>query len=289
MDFTNLNRLMRCPRLYWWASIQHIDTVGVKAALVNGEAYHECKAAYLKMKLKGVDHETAAVAALEVMEPIMARITEPDVKRNISIARQTMHNYFEIHKDEVYETLEVEVPFAVDLGELLFVGKIDAIKNWPGFGLVIEETKSTSIIGTRWAQRAKPNMQIDGYFSAAATIMGKVPWGAILDVIPVTKDPNKGTNQAFRILTVRNQRDIDLWIQNVRYWWQTKMEYESKGFFPQNTENCTPLIGFGCDFTTLCEMYPDPHEIDSIKLPASYEVSEWVPFEELRNVNAESQ
>jgi len=275
--------------MYFWQSIQKVDTTGEKPALVNGEAYHECKAGYLKMILNGTDHDTAVAAALTLLEPIMARITEPDDKRNITIATQTMYNYFQTHREEVFEVMEVEIPFAIDLNEFLFVGKIDAIKNWPGYGIMIEETKSTSIIGTRWQMRGKPNMQIDGYVAAAFISLGKMPYGALLDVIPVTKDPNKGTNQAFRVITIRNEKDIDLWVQNVRYWWQTKMEYEAKNFFPQNTENCVPLIGFGCPFTTLCEMYPDPHNMDEIKLPAAYEINEWAPFEELKKIEAEAR
>lgn len=291
MDFTSLNKLMTCPRQYWLSAIQKINTVGVKPALINGTAYHECKAAYLKSRLKGADHELAKLVGMEVLVPIMEQITEPDPARNLTNAQITMDNYFDYYQDEVYEPIEgcVEVHFAIDMVDFLYVGNIDAIKNWPGFGLLVEETKSTSIIGTRWELRGKPNLQIDGYFAAAYIITGQLPYAAQLDVIPVHKDPLLKKNFPFRILTIRNEKDVDAWAHNVRHWWHTKMEYEAKGFFPQNTERCVPLVGFGCEYTTLCEMYPNPHDLDSLELPGHYEISEWAPYEELKQIENEAQ
>ena len=154
---------------------------------------------------------------------------------------------------------------------------------------MVNETKTSQIIGKRWQFRGKPNLQIDGYISAAYLLTGEMPHGGILDVIPIKKEPLKKENAPFRIITTRTKDDVSRWVENVSVWYRHKVDYESQGFFPMNTDACVPLVGFSCDYPSLCKLYPDPHDIDDIELPDAYKREEWAPYEELMSITNQMQ
>ena len=278
LDFSSLSMFMRCPRSYFWRSRMNL-TSGSSNALINGKAYHEGISTYHEAKFKGISHEEAKVVALKVVEPIMAEIRDDDPVRNITVAHETLWSYFDRWRDEPYSTIETEIGFAVDLIHFVFVGKIDRYVGSP-MGKMIMETKTTSIVGDRWFQRGKPNLQIDGYVSAIFINTGEMPYGGVLDVIPLHKDSSK-RRDAFRIITTRVESDVDHWMRNIQEWWLTLKRYDEDGIWPMNTEMCVPLLGWSCPYSTLCDMYPDLNH-SGMDIPEEYRREEWHPFEELK-------
>ena len=282
MDFSSLSSYMRCPRQYYWRYVQHITRDVEAVALINGGAYHDCKAEYYLCRKAGAGFEEALSRAIIKLREGMSKIMTDDPKRNMSVAEKTMTQYLEIFGDDYQDTVEVEVPFAVDLEEFLYVGRIDRIVN-NLFGLCVEETKTTTIVGTRWGDRTDPNAQLDGYVSAYYILTGEMPWGAVLDVIPVTtfeRVRHKG-NKPFRLPTPRTMEDVEAWAEDARSWWNKIAQCKKEGYFSRNTESCTPLLGFKCEFTTLCELYKNPHRHESLDLVGEYKVEAWAPFPEL--------
>jgi len=189
-----------------------------------------------------------------------------------------MNKYFDLWEDEQYKTLQVEIKFVVDLINFVFVGVIDAYKEHPTFGRLIEETKTTSIVGNRWELRGKPNLQIDSYVSAMYITTGEMPAGGILDIIPVTEKMDK---KPMRFLTFRTVEDVDSWTDNVQEWWITLSRYRDSGIYPQNTENCVPLVGYSCEYNQLCTLYPKPHKTKELDIPAEYKINEKPAFLEI--------
>lgn len=271
LDFSSLSLFMRCPRAYWWRHVQHIETVK-KNALINGTAYHHAKAIYYQAKMKGMSHEDSKTVACLSMIDIMNEIVEPEPKHTLACAQDTIATYLDSWKDEMYQTVDVEIGFAVDLINLIFVGKIDRIVNSP-MGIFIEETKTTSIVGNRWADRLKPNLQIDGYVAGYYLNTGVMP-GAILDVIPIHEDARK-RKPPFRYITVRDEQDIDRWIKCIQQWW----EVISNTKYPMNTESCAPLVGFSCNYSQLCNLHPTIDACEALEIPEIYQRSVWTPYE----------
>ena len=270
LDYSSLVMLMSCPRKYYWKVVKEISSSEEPAALINGEAYHEAKATYLKLKKAGIgSHSEWKDKALESMIPIMAQITSEDPKRNLTVAFSTMNNYFDFWRDEPYEVIEVEVKFAVDMISFVFVGRIDSIKRHPSFGKLVEETKTTTVVGKRWENRVKPNLQLDGYYSAMYILTGEVYGGGILDIIPVDE---KLKQPPLRFITPRTLEDVKDWTSNIQEWWITLSRYKESGIFPQNTETCYPILGYNCEYTTLCGMYPHPYSMDEIEIPGEYHI-----------------
>ncbi len=282
LDYSSLSDLMRCPRLYWWVYRNHVKSVN-NAALVNGEAYHECKATYHKKILEGLTHESAKKIALACMVPIMKKIRKEDKKRNLTVALETMNYYLEFWYNSEYKTYEdfIEVGFAINFESFIFAGKIDRIVTSP-LGLMVEETKSTTVVGTRWQYRTKPNLQIDGYVSGFFINTSKMPDGAVLDIIPVHEDSRK-RQDPFRYTTMRTEADVEEWVDNIQEWWITIERYENDKVWPKNTDNCQPLTGWSCGVFDLCKKYPNPHKIKGeIEVnEEQYLIEPWAPFEVL--------
>ena len=280
IDYTSLSAYMRCPRQYWWRHIKHIDIIGNKNALINGSAYHDTLSHYYKMKLEGKNHEDALLLSLMGLPKLMESInmeTDNSQKYSVSVAVDTINNYFERWKDEPYKTLNTEIGFAIDVGNCSFIGKIDRYIE-SDFGKMILETKTTTIVGNRWDRRLKPNLQIDGYVSAIFITTGEMPYGAVLDIIPIHEDKKK-RQQPFRFITTRTEQDVENWLVVVQQWIK-KINFDvEQEFFPMNTDTCTPLLGFECSFTTLCSKYNNPHKIKNIELTGDFCINPWAPFD----------
>lgn len=283
IDFSSLNMLMKCPRSYYWRIVKEITTSAPAIALINGKAYHDGKAAYYESKMAGISHEDSIDVGLKALAIGMKDIKVEDPTRNLTIAVQTLSNYFELWKDEPWVSVDVELSMAVDLINFIFVGRVDRIvESTTGLGRFLEETKTTSIIGERWGMRGRPNMQIDGYYSMYYMLTGELLTGGVLDIIPVKDKPYDRKNQPFRIMTMRNQQDIEDWMSNIQEWWFTLQRYKETGIYPQNTEACVPMVGYTCSYTTLCSMFPHPYKMKEIPIPGEYMQELWAPFEELK-------
>ena len=285
IDYSSLSNLMKCPRSYYWSTVRSIQTLP-SGPLVFGTACHDCKDAYYTHKLQGAQHPTCMDAGIKKIREAFA--TEgphiDDPIHNIQVCVDTMERYFETHKAEACTTISTESGFVLDLEEFCYVGKIDRQVNVSMLGECVEETKTTKIVGERWTQRTRPFLQGDGYVAAKTIITGKKPWGLILDIIPkprATKTKGLVHTPAFRIPSARTEEDIEMFLADLSFWWDTKKRYEDAGFWPRNTESCSPLTGYSCWYRPLCLMYPNPFKLQELKIPGEYEIREWAPFEEL--------
>lgn len=288
IDYSSWKMLMACPRQYYWRCEQNITVDDEKIALINGRAYHDCKACYYEEVFKGIDHDIAKAKAMDILKAEMLTIKYPDEKRNLTIAAQTMSNYLDRWREDSYETYAadgkpcVEVPFTIDLRDFILVGRIDRV-TMSMFGLNMEETKTTTVVGTKWPKRMRPNTQFDTYVSAWYLITGNMPDGAILDLIPVTTKPNDMKNKAFRLHASRSVEDVENWLDDAQEWWNALQVFRDRGIFPRNTETCIPLLGYECEFVHLCSQIPAPHKCKGeIELLPGFRREEWNPFSELK-------
>lgn len=275
LDYSTLSMLQRCPMSYFWRMIQHVTPAEDGAALINGTAYHEAKAVYLQSIMDGIEHDEAKKRALLAAIPIMQKITVDDPKRNLTVAANTLNYYFDFWKDSHYKPLEVEIGFAVDLMNFFYIGRSDSFESCP-FGDVVVETKTTTIVGNRWDFRGEPNLQIDGYVAARYITTGKMPWGGVLDVIPIH---HQKLIPPFRIMAPRNEMNVERWMEEVQEWFITLQRYKESRIFPKNTEMCIPLVGYSCNYRLLCKMFPQPYHMKEIPLPGEFKVEKWAPFE----------
>lgn len=285
LDNSAMSLLKTCPRKYYLRIEQAICLAEASNALNTGTICHEGVANYHKARLANHDFDTAKAIGLHTISKGMLTITNPDKIRNETVVMRVMNTYFNKWKDEPYETLEAEIGFAVDLRDFVFVGKIDSLKTHPAFGLLVNETKTTTIVGERWSLRTKPNAQIDGYVSAYYINTGDMPYGAILDIIPLfdettVKDKKSVENRRpFRLLTTRSKQDVDNWILNTNDWYRHLIRFKDSGVWPQNTDACAPLMGFTCEYIPICSEYPNVSSVQSMNISSIYKRETWEPWE----------
>lgn len=291
MDNSAISLFKTCPRKYFLRIEQAICQATPGPALSTGSAVHDCKDIYLKAKIAGHRHEECKEIALYSLSKAMLAIPNPDELRNETVLVKIMDRYFDRWKDEIYTCIDTEVGFAVDLEDFIYVGKIDAIKTHPAFGLLVEETKTTTIVGNRWDLRTKPNCQIDGYVSSYYILTGEMPYGAILDVIPVydeTKTREKGqaavdkkvkANEAFRLITSRSKQDVDNWITTTKEWFSHIIRMKETKVWPMNTDACAPLVGYTCEYIPICSEHPNVSDVHAMNISSIYKVEEWEPWE----------
>lgn len=286
IDYSSLSSFMTCPRQYFWKHILGLRS-GSSTAIINGRAYHEAIATYHMLRMKGEDHDLAKVLAINALAEVMEEITEPDPVRNLSVARYTLERYFDFYKSEVFTTRLVEVPFAIDFGGFHFVGKIDRVMDSP-WGTIVQDTKTTTIVGERWSNRTKPNLQGDSYTSAVFILNDEedVP-SFMLDVIPIHEDPRK-QKLPFRVgPSGRSQEDVDNWIWNVEDWYHSMTTCLQRGYWPQDTERCLPLLGFSCEFIPYCRQYPRGlKEGQPLEIIEGFRIEFWQPFPELSSLDS---
>lgn len=279
IDYSSLTYFMTCPRKYFWRCQANVVVNKPQAALINGKVYHDVLAAYYTCMKDGASYEEARAVALGMLSGSDLVLIKDDPKRNLTVALETLYNYIEYWKNEQYKTIECEIGFAVDLGHFFYVGKIDRVADSP-FGLMIIEQKTTSIVGERWMNRAKPNMQIDGYVGSYYITTGRMPYGGVLDVIHIHEDSKK-RKSPFRIISARSNVDVDNWVKNISYWFNHVMRCKESQFYPMNNESCFPLMGFSCDYHTLCLQHPyiKLEEFNNIEIPSEFKIEKWQPWE----------
>jgi hypothetical protein len=289
IDYSSLSLLKLCPRKYFWRVEQMLTSSTPSVSLLTGKAIHASLAAYYKAKIAGKLHPEAFNQAILALAEDMRAVTVPDDNHNTPHCTKVMEQYFSRYIDEPYTYKDAEVGFAVDLGEFVFVGMIDAVVDSP-FGLLTKESKSTTVVGKRWELRTKPNNQIDGYVSAYSILTGEKVSGGLLDVIPLTAPKNTGKiNEPFRFVTVRTEKDIDEWLENVKEWFITLNMHRERKVWPQNTEACAPLVGFTCEYISMCSQYPSVTYIHMMNVPNEFKVEEWKPWDIPQEVKDENR
>jgi hypothetical protein len=288
LDFSSLSTFMRCPRQYYWQNELGIRPAEDAAALGTGKAIHEAKAWYYQMRASNNAQAASKEAALIILDEHMALVTNPDETRNPENIRRIMSTYFDMYEYDTSHTVSVEVPFVIAFDGFVFVGRIDRIVDW-SLGRMVEETKSTTIVGSKWGKRLYPNLQVDGYVAAEFLLTGEMPWGAQLDIVPLQKPSATGKQtkaqadywRPFRMQTTRNEADIVAWANDVQDWWSKITRCRDSNKWGRNTEACAPLLGFSCNYPLLCERYRDVPLTPEIELPGEYKVERWAPMEEL--------
>lgn len=276
LDFSSLSLFMKCPKSYFWRVDRDISTLST-AALVNGSAYHEAISTYHTIKTVP-EPERIQLSIAVGIDYMLKHLKVEDESRNPTVLTETLSQYFKLWKNEIYKTVSAETGFSLDIDPILFVGKIDRTVIGPA-GKYIIETKTTSIVGTRWASRLKPNLQITGYLAADYILSNELASGAVLDVIPIHADSKK-RQKPFRYITARTIEELDSWVITIQEWWKIISRCKDDNYFPQNTEACMPLIGFSCYYTRLCNRYVNPEKMNTedYDLGTEFTVDKWEPY-----------
>ncbi len=192
----------------------------------------------------------------------------------------------------------LEMGFAIDVGEGIFVGKIDKIIEiiysddvyTEGDIFIVDHKSTKRQLNDSFLKKFNPNNQMTGYCWAVHELTGRWPKGAIINGIR-THQFKRGTVESIkekiftRSVTMRTPNQILERADQIR--WQMKVINECKKIyretgklFPfwQNAPNACGAF-FGCGFRPLCMSQSD----DLVKLLAksNYGRRTWLPYDDL--------
>ena len=212
-------------------------------------------------------------AAIEGMEPNNGRSIEDGV--------YALLKYIGRWQDETYTTIQTEIGFVVDLGDLFYCGRIDRYIDTHSFGKMPLEMKSTGL-PWNWSLKGNPNLQIEGCMMGIYANTGEMPMGGVLDILPAG-NPKVKKVEPERYITFRSKQQMEIWLRNIQAWWKTLCSYREQGYWPQNTETCVPLLGYQCEYIPLCQNWPDG--IINGDIPTQFIKQEWKPFDSIEGNN----
>ena len=275
-DYTTLDTFLTCRRKYYWMIVRDLRVKRVSPALLYGQVVH---AALAEFYTKGLDAALKLIrATYQTPEGEELRTTENMIK--------LMEWYGKVYAHEPFKVLNVEVGFAVPLGEVMYAGRLDALVDWNG-GLFVLEHKTTSRLDGNFFKQFKPNMQVDGYTYGASVYTGKKCLGTVINALETWKDVKRVTDKTkrpedhfARDPNSRTEAEIADFVKQVPLIVHDALNCEQAGgslgkdAFYQNKHMCRNF-NFDCPYRDLC-LYGENERI----IEQSYTKEKWVPYKE---------
>lgn len=260
ISISSLCAFTRCPRKFFYSNVVRLKQYTEHPALAFGTAIHFALPAAFD---GGVD---AGVAAFD---KVWEREGDDPV-RNRALAIKIIKSYCDIHKEgrSIYslvkidaefqrpdKTSEYEIPFLVDVGiDIPLFGWIDAltINNHTGEHFVLD-FKTSREAGQRLADSFKINPQVLGYTFACNTSLPYDIAGCFIEIVQTAKTTQKIINIPISV----DEKQIDDFLQWVRFYGSQIKQMHDQKYFPMNLSMCNSQASFGmpgynCEFIELC-------------------------------------
>ena len=235
-----------CEEKYNYFQQKHWVSNTMSAAPAFGIAMHEGIASFRKGKRDGMKYpeayQTGAKALLEAYKKNMPPDSQSEVAQDDKRSAQNALRIFTGHCEH-YEPMGlkypyVEVPFAMLLGQItqgppqthpsmekqkmidvIYVGIIDAIIEWPG-SLYVNDIKTTAwILNQNWLDGFQMDQGMIGYIIAARELLGIDTSRALIHAIWVSSPPKtakgKPLDEYFHTKELYwDESQLDEWRQN---------------------------------------------------------------------------
>ena len=299
-DNSALNTFMSCPRKFLYVHELCVQEKQESEAITVGSAVHEFMAAMWKGKeFKACMKEFLQYWERPEAHPVPMNIDHETIGRrggqkyskewlyillNVYYDRFMLANepFTIMHdsKDEPY----VEMGFALDLGDGIFTGKIDALvrNKHTGKIWIVDHKTTLRPLNDSFTQTFNPNNQFTGYMLAVKELLGEMPAGCIINAIRVaqlrTIDQGAMAEKMFsRLYTHRTPEQLDARAIQIRAHMKTIQMMRRMGpdAYYQNAPNACNTWG-GCGFRGICLAH-DVNVMESL-VKSNYVHREWSPL-----------
>ena len=262
-DFTTLDTFQSCQEKYRKRMVQHLVPLTVAPPLEFGKAIHMALETYYKGK--------TMQEAVATFKENYTR--EDDPKRTQLIGEQMLLDYAEVYKTEPFKVVDVEIGFAVPLGDYIFTGRLDGLVEWDSQLWVLEH-KTTSMLGMTYFKQFEMSMQIDGYIYAAEQFTGKRCAGVVVNAMqPKTKTKKLEDHYARDPITRSEfersefKREVPLLIKEI-------LEKEASGTYIREKRSCF-TYNYQCPYWDLCKYGEDKKMIER-----DFKIEKWMPYKQ---------
>jgi hypothetical protein len=201
----------------------------------------------------------SAYAFLRIAEPLGA-LPETD-KRSRLNGLAVLDNYFDHYANDAYTVLSddlgpiCERKFEMTLSEdatsrIVFFGTIDSVLiDEVTTTILVCDHKTTSVLGTDFYNRLRPNFQYVGYVLAAQKVLGLETNLFMSNGIQVAKTV-KGL--ARQVVTITDEDFVEF-RQSIEWYVAAYHEARTRGIWPMSAPN--PCVMWGsCTYRAVCEV-----------------------------------
>lgn len=273
-DATMLCDYLHCKRYGYWRHERGWESVDTKLPLVYGISIHAMLAEW---------HKTHDLKfALAAFDQSWTKHGEPDgdQKRNPRRAADIMAAYIREYPTEPFTVIDTEVVGALPAGKFILVVIIDLVADFPNYGLLPIDHKTTSYLNDGWWAGMNPKHQYSGYLWAMRQLFGKNCNNLYVNAILV--DRTKCLFQ--RRPTGRSDWELTLWLEQMNHLWSEVELCRAMNIWPQNDDYCTRWGGRPeqiCQFHSLCTTVGVDYRQLELS-PMQFKQSKWDPLHEVR-------
>ena len=293
---------MHCRRYHLFSNEWHLTSKEEKPALTYGSAIHE--ALYHWYNRDGEDVSLKAFIK-------RCRVPGANIDLELDAAKGSkqrysiqwgiylLQKYFEENPVEAdpFETVTdsdgkpyLEIGFAVNAGEGIFVGKIDRIARYKETGdLYIIDHKTTRSALNQWYwTQFNPNNQFTSYMWGVSELLGEMPVGCVINAVRVYQFATMKAGE-----TLKEKVFARSWIKPTFEQVQDRAKEiretiidlkaaRTRGInaFYKNAPAACTMWG-GCSFLPICSSRTA--DVAQLIAAGSYKTKHWFPYKELEN------
>ena len=302
-DNSSINTFMRCRRLYLFNHEWNLSTNEEAQALTYGNAIHDA----IYHWYNGDGEDMAIEAFVKKCRSPEANIDlELDVEKgskqkySIEWGLWLLQKYFKENPldQDPFETLKnsngkpyLEVGFAVDAVEGVFVGRLDRVARHKESGdiYIIDHKTTRRTLNAQYWRQYNPNNQFTSYMWGVSELIGEMPVGCIINVIRVyqfkkLKEGETIDEKVFARSWIKPTFDqVEDRAKEIRETIIDIKAARTRGIhaYYRNAPNACGMWA-GCEFQPICSS----RTADTAQLIAagSYEIKHWFPYADLEPV-----
>ena len=309
-DNSSIDLFMRCPRKFLYEHEMGLVAGIESEPLTFGSAIHEAFYEYYK----GSDIDTCLKAFIKrcripgsTIDLELDLSSNSDQQYSIEWGTWLLQRYFERFpiKDEPWEVVRdhegkpyLEMGFAIDAGDGVFVGKIDQIIRMKDTGdvWIIDHKTTKSVLNDKFGERWNPNNQMTGYLWGVHELLGEMPKGAIINAFRSYQFKRGNIEdikaKAFmRIESRRHPDEVNDRANQIRHtmktinWFRKRFDEVKEGdpsVFYMNAPNaCQSYWPHTCVFVPVCLCHNEQMRREIIV--NNFRRKTWVAYDELKN------
>lgn len=189
LSFSSLANYLRCPRLFWYASIRKLEFVAVKIPFVIGNhiniGLHEIYKKNPNM-MKDVIKGFHIDKKLLMQTPGITEKIIDDLEESEMVIRALLKAYGDVYKKQIKKTTHIHTEFEIKYQfdkKVTIKGFIDNVL-MQAKKLYVHEVKTTSFLTSDYINRIQTSLQIHMYYYFYNILNPKKPMhGIIYDVL----------------------------------------------------------------------------------------------------------
>ena len=287
-DSQTLGWLKECPRKYFYHVICGWRPKGDTVNLKFGGLYHAALELYDRLRAAGTAHEDALLDAIhfclkETWEDGKPWESGHNSKTRENLVRSVVWYLDQFGESDPAKTVQlasgkpaVELSFRLSLDwgpskdqPYMLCGHIDRLVEYSSGLYAMDRKTTSSTLAPSYFDQFDPDNQMSLYTLASKVIYSTPVKGIIIDAAQVAV----GFTRFSRGFTYRTDAQIEEWLDDLHYWFDTQARLAEEGRWPMNDKSCHKYGG--CCFRKICSKSP---EVREIFLKSDFEIEPWNPL-----------